>query len=141
MIRTFRWSILVKSLDVHVSFGRLFYLYMAGTFFNTFLPTGIGGDVVKIIDLAPESGGARAFSTVFADRLTGILGTSLIALCRGHHRSGGRAAAVVALVIVRHRRHPGRHAVADAAAVDRSGDASRAGLVEVVEQGQSAANL
>lgn len=81
VIRTFRWAILVKSLNVRVSFGRLFYLYMAGTFFNTFLPTGIGGDVVKIIDLAPDSGGARAFSTVFADRLTGILGTSLIALC------------------------------------------------------------
>lgn len=80
VIRTFRWSILVRSLGVQVPFGRLFYLYMAGTFFNTFLPTGIGGDVVKIIDLAPESGGARAFSTVLADRLTGILGSSLIAL-------------------------------------------------------------
>jgi glycosyltransferase 2 family protein len=80
VIRTFRWAILVRSLGVQVPFGRLFYLYMAGTFFNTFLPTGIGGDVVKIIDLTPESGGARAFSTVFADRLTGILGSSLIAL-------------------------------------------------------------
>ena len=80
VIRTFRWSMLIRSLGVRVPFGRLFYLYMAGTFFNTFLPTGIGGDVVKIVDLTPESGGARAFSTVFADRLTGILGSSLIAL-------------------------------------------------------------
>jgi uncharacterized protein (TIRG00374 family) len=80
VIRTFRWSMLIRSLGVQVPFGRLFYLYMAGTFFNTFLPTGIGGDVVKIVDLTPESGGARAFSTVFADRLTGILGSSLIAL-------------------------------------------------------------
>jgi uncharacterized protein (TIRG00374 family) len=80
VIRTFRWSMLIRSLGVQVPFRRLFYLYMAGTFFNTFLPTGIGGDVVKIVDLTPESGGARAFSTVFADRLTGILGSSLIAL-------------------------------------------------------------
>jgi uncharacterized protein (TIRG00374 family) len=80
VIRTVRWSLLIRSLGVRVPFGRLFYLYLAGTFFNTFLPTGIGGDVVKIIDLTPESGGARAFSTVFADRLTGILGSSLIAL-------------------------------------------------------------
>ena len=99
VIRTFRWAILVKSLDVHVSFGRLFYLYMAGTFFNTFLPTGIGGDVVKIIDLAPESGGARAFSTVFADRLTGILGTSLIALCVAIIDPADVPPPVVALVI------------------------------------------
>ncbi len=99
VIRTFRWAILVRSLDVRVSFGRLFYLYMAGTFFNTFLPTGIGGDVVKIIDLAPESGGARAFSTVFADRLTGILGTSLIALCVAIIDPADVPLPVVALVI------------------------------------------
>jgi hypothetical protein len=73
---------------------------MAGTFFNTFLPTGIGGDVVKIIDLAPDSGGARAFSTVFADRLTGILGTSLIALCVAIVDPADVPPAVVALVIV-----------------------------------------
>ena len=100
VIRTFRWAILVKSLDVRVSFGRLFYLYMAGTFFNTFLPTGIGGDVVKIIDLAPASGGARAFSTVFADRLTGILGTSLIGLCVAIIDPADVPAPLVALVIV-----------------------------------------
>jgi hypothetical protein len=99
VIRTFRWAILVKSLEVRVSFGRLFYLYMAGTFFNTFLPTGIGGDVVKIIDLAPASGGARAFSTVFADRLTGILGTSLIALCVAIIDPADVPPPVVALVI------------------------------------------
>jgi uncharacterized protein (TIRG00374 family) len=99
VIRTFRWAILVKALDVRVSFGRLFYLYMAGTFFNTFLPTGIGGDVVKIIDLAPESGGARAFSTVFADRLTGILGTSLVALCVAIVDPADVPPPVVALVI------------------------------------------
>ena len=100
VIRTFRWAILVKSLEVRVSFGRLFYLYMAGTFFNTFLPTGIGGDVVKIIDLAPDSGGARAFSTVFADRLTGILGTSLIALCVALIDPADVPPPLVALVII-----------------------------------------
>ena len=79
-IRTWRWSMLIAALGTPVAFGRLFYLYMAGTFFNTFLPTGIGGDVVKIIELSPERGGAQAFSTVLADRLTGLLGSSLIAL-------------------------------------------------------------
>jgi hypothetical protein len=80
VVRTYRWSILIKALGTPVSFGRLLYLYLAGTFFNTFLPTGIGGDVVKIIELSADRGGAQAFSSVFADRLTGILGSSLIAL-------------------------------------------------------------
>jgi glycosyltransferase 2 family protein len=80
VVRTYRWSILIKALGAPVRFGRLLYLYLAGTFFNTFLPTGIGGDVVKIVELASDRGGAQAFSSVFADRLTGILGSSLIAL-------------------------------------------------------------
>lgn len=80
VIRTWRWSMLIAALGTPIAFGRLFYLYLAGTFFNTFLPTGIGGDVVKIIELSPQRGGAQAFSTVLADRLTGILGSSLIAL-------------------------------------------------------------
>lgn len=80
VIRTWRWSMLIAALGTPLAFGRLFYLYLAGTFFNTFLPTGIGGDVVKIIELSPQRGGAQAFSTVLADRLTGILGSSLIAL-------------------------------------------------------------
>lgn len=80
VIRTWRWSMLIAALGTPIAFGRLLYLYLAGTFFNTFLPTGIGGDVVKIIELSPQRGGAQAFSTVLADRLTGILGSSLIAL-------------------------------------------------------------
>lgn len=80
VIRTWRWSMLIAALGAPLAFGRLFYLYLAGTFFNTFLPTGIGGDVVKIIELSPQRGGAQAFSTVLADRLTGILGSSLMAL-------------------------------------------------------------
>jgi uncharacterized protein (TIRG00374 family) len=79
-IRAYRWWLLIAALGAPVPFGRLLYLYFVGNFFNTFLPTGIGGDVVKIIELAPDRGGANAFSTVFADRLTGVLGSSLIAL-------------------------------------------------------------
>ncbi len=79
-VRAYRWWLLIASLGAPVSFGRLVYLYFVGAFFNTFLPTGIGGDLVKIVELSSERGGAKAFSTVFADRLTGILGSSLIAL-------------------------------------------------------------
>ena len=79
-IRAYRWWLLIAALGRPIPFGRLLYLYFVGTFFNTFLPTGIGGDLVKIIELAPDRGGAQAFSTVFADRLTGVLGSSLIAL-------------------------------------------------------------
>lgn len=99
-VRAYRWSVLIASLGAPVPFGRLLYLYFVGNFFNTFLPTGIGGDVVKIIELAPERGGATAFSTVFVDRLTGILGSSLIALAAAVTLPGDVPSEVRTLVVV-----------------------------------------
>lgn len=99
-IRAYRWWLLIASLGAPVRFGRLVYLYFVGNFFNTFLPTGIGGDVVKIIELAPDRGGASAFSTVFVDRLTGILGSSLIALVVALIDPGDVPDEVLATVIV-----------------------------------------
>ena len=99
-IRAYRWWLLIASLGAPAPFGRLLYLYFAGTFFNAFLPTGIGGDVVKIIELSPERGGAKAFSTVLADRLTGILGSSLIALVVALIDPAGVPTDIRALVLI-----------------------------------------
>ena len=141
VIRTFRWAILVESLEVRVSFGRLFYLYMAGTFFNTFLPTGIGGDVVKIIESGAgqrRGAGVQHGLRRSVDRHSWhFVGRPV----RGDHRSGGCAAAGSRAGHFCHRRNPGGHAAAYAAAADRSSDAPRAGLVEIAGERQGAADL
>jgi len=81
-LRAYRWQALLLGLDLHVPTGRLIRLYFVGTFFNTFLPSGFGGDVVRIIEVAPQlrPGQAQdsqrahqATATVLVDRLTGIL--------------------------------------------------------------------
>jgi len=80
-IRAYRWQLLFRALGERVSFWRLTELYLIGMFFNHFLPTGIGGDVVKIYEISRrESHTSTAISTTLADRLTGILGSSLVAL-------------------------------------------------------------
>lgn len=80
-IRAYRWQMLFRALGEHVSFWRLTELYLVGMFFNHFLPTGIGGDVVRIYEVSrQESHTSVAISTTLADRLTGILGSSLVAL-------------------------------------------------------------
>jgi len=80
-IRAFRWQLLFRALGERVSFWRLTELYLIGMFFNHFLPTGIGGDVVKIYEVSRrESNASAAISATLADRLTGILGSSLVAL-------------------------------------------------------------
>jgi len=81
ILRAYRWHILVRALDQKVSYGRLLYLYFLGFFFNNFIPSGFGGDVVKVLALQQDqSHGAEALSSVLMDRLTGLIGSASIAL-------------------------------------------------------------
>lgn len=81
VIRAYRWYILLHSLNEVPSFARLLYLYFVGFFANNFIPTGFGGDVVKVVSLRQQYGrGTEALSSVMMDRITGLLGSSLIAL-------------------------------------------------------------
>lgn len=80
-IRAFRWQVLLTALGINVPLSRLTRLYFVGSFFNTFLPTGVGGDIVRIYELARQSGQAAAVvGTVLVDRATGILMLFLMAL-------------------------------------------------------------
>lgn len=81
VIRAYRWHVLLRALDVTVSYGRLVVLYFVGFFFNTFLPSGFGGDVVKMFELSQHSRrGAESVSAVLAERIVGLLASCLLAL-------------------------------------------------------------
>ncbi|HHH41765.1 MAG TPA: flippase-like domain-containing protein [Chloroflexi bacterium] len=73
VVRAARWRVLLRALGVHVPFGRLVHLYFAGTFFNAFLPSGFGGDVVRVLEIAQEARAAAALGTVVVDRMTGLM--------------------------------------------------------------------
>jgi hypothetical protein len=74
LIRSFRWRFLLDAVHVPVPIHRLLYLYYVGTFFNTFLPSGFGGDAVKMIELARYSQrSSESVGTVLVDRLAGII--------------------------------------------------------------------
>lgn len=80
-LRAYRWYILLGALHDRASFLHLVYLYFLGFFFNNFIPSGFGGDVIKVISLRQQHGrGAEALSSVVMDRVTGLLGSTLIAL-------------------------------------------------------------
>lgn len=73
LIRSYRWGALLDALQIHAPIIRLLYLYYVGTFFNTFLPSGFGGDAIKMYELNRHSHRApEAISTVLVDRLAGI---------------------------------------------------------------------
>ncbi|MEM7115949.1 MAG: lysylphosphatidylglycerol synthase transmembrane domain-containing protein [Chloroflexota bacterium] len=80
-LRAYRWFVLLNSLNKRPSFTHLLYLYYVGFFANNFIPSGFGGDVVKVVSLRQSYGrGAEALSSVLMDRIIGLLGSSLLAL-------------------------------------------------------------
>lgn len=73
VIRTCRWFVLLRGLALGVPFGRLVHLYFVGAFFNAFLPTGFGGDVVRALELSGDTNTSAAVGTVLLDRMSGLL--------------------------------------------------------------------
>lgn len=72
-LRAVRWMALLNGLDIHVPLGRLVRLYFVGTFFNAFLPTGLGGDTIRAVELAHYTQkGPEAVGAVVVDRATGL---------------------------------------------------------------------
>ena len=81
IVRACRWQILLSALGMGIPLARLTVLYFAGTFFSNFLPTGIGGDVVRVYELSRQSKRPiESVGTVLLDRATGLLVLFLIAL-------------------------------------------------------------
>lgn len=81
-IASWRWGRLMRSLGIDAPFTLLFRSYLVGTFFNVFLPTNVGGDVVRASDIAKVKGcgGARALTIIILDRLTGVVGMFVLAV-------------------------------------------------------------
>ena len=74
MVRGLRWQALVNGLGHPFSVWRATELFLVGTFFNQFLVTGIGGDLVRALTAARNGlGRTRAFSSVLVDRALGLL--------------------------------------------------------------------
>ncbi len=79
-LRAFRWQILLRGVNANVRYGRLAELYFAGNFFNAFLPTGFGGDAVRMLEVARDVPGNIAAGTVIVDRITGLVMLFVMAL-------------------------------------------------------------
>lgn len=75
IVSAIQWKILLAGYGIKVKARILTYLYLIGITFNQFLPTGLGGDVIKIVLLGKmTSKGTYAATTVIASRLTGFMG-------------------------------------------------------------------
>jgi uncharacterized membrane protein YbhN (UPF0104 family) len=75
-----RWGLLLRAQDLRFPFKTLTGSFLVATFFNNFLPSNIGGDVIRIADTA-RAAGSRTLATtvVLTDRGIGLLGLVLMA--------------------------------------------------------------
>lgn len=80
VIRAFRWHIILRGVGSSIRFSRLVELYLVGSFFNAFLPSGLGGDVVRAAEAAQDVDSGIAVGTVMVDRLTGLMALFAMAL-------------------------------------------------------------
>lgn len=68
-----RWNVLLKSYGIEVPQRELYRLYMIGSFFNTFLPTSVGGDAVRMLKVSSlTEKRAQAVTSVFIERFIGM---------------------------------------------------------------------
>lgn len=102
LVRAYRWGSLVWALGVRVSWWRLVDLYFVGAFFSLFLPTGVGGDAVKMYELSRDDHkAAAAISSVLVDRFLGLFvlfAMALLALLGGYQMVAPEYRAVIAAV-------------------------------------------
>jgi hypothetical protein len=81
ILALFRWEMLLKGAKIHLSLKRVIMSFSGGVFFNALLPSSIGGDVVRSVDLATHTKRPReVIATVLLDRLSGYVGLVIVAL-------------------------------------------------------------
>ena len=100
-----RWQAVLAGLGLHARARRLLHHYLAGLFVGNFLPSTIGGDVLRIRRLATDNGDtAASFASVVLERLSGMLVLPAITLTAlgtnsGLRRLGGPSALAAGLSV------------------------------------------
>ena len=81
VISSYQWRVLLQGETIRFDLADLINLYLVGTAFSHFLPTGMGGDAVKAVYVGRESGkNEGSASAVVMSRVTGFFGMLLIAI-------------------------------------------------------------
>jgi uncharacterized protein (TIRG00374 family) len=106
LLSAYKWQRLLVVQHVDAPLPRLFVYYLIGLFFNNFLPTNIGGDVVRMHDLSKYTGRtSESVASVIAERLIAAFALALAASAgllfsyRLSHRFGGLIVAILALAL------------------------------------------
>lgn len=83
-----RWLVFIGALDLKVKPSEAVRYYLIGLFGNLFLPSAVGGDIIKAVGLCKNSDQKpRVVASILLDRLSGFAGLVLLAVftyCAGY---------------------------------------------------------
>lgn len=96
-VSAWRWGVLLHAQRIAVGLTTLLQSYLVATFFNNFLPSNIGGDVIRVRDTAAAAGSKTLAATVvLVDRGIGLLALVFIAAAGASLVSGPVTGALAA---------------------------------------------
>jgi len=98
IVRAVRWQILLDALGVSRPLRELTTWYLVGSFFNVLLPTGFGGDAVRVAELAQDTKcPGLVLNSVIVDRYLGLMVLLAMGLAAWLIRPNGTPASVLGL--------------------------------------------
>jgi uncharacterized protein (TIRG00374 family) len=77
IVSAWRWQVLLDHKNMELPFKDSLIIYFIALFFNNFLPTTVGGDVMRVIYLNRKT---DALGIVIADRILGFIGLFIFGL-------------------------------------------------------------
>lgn len=84
VVRAVRWRALLAALGIRRPLRELTLWYLVGGFFNVILPTGFGGDAVRVVELAQDAARTgAALNSVVVDRYLGLIVLLAMGLAAG----------------------------------------------------------
>ncbi len=101
VVRAYRWQVLLRGLGVDRPLAELTLWYFVGGFFNVLLPTGFGGDAVRVVELAQDTQRVGpVLNSVVVDRYLGLLSLLIMGLIAGLLRPDLASPSLVGLLAV-----------------------------------------
>jgi len=80
LLGSYQWHRLLTASGISLSFKKAFRFYFVGLFFNNFLPANIGGDAVKVYDVARFGSSVyQVIAVTLLDRIIGIFSLCMLA--------------------------------------------------------------
>jgi len=77
-----RWQIMLNTQGIRISKGYLSSSFLVGSFFNNLLPTSVGGDIYRSVDIANKAKVSigKSASVLVMDRFSGVITSSIYAI-------------------------------------------------------------